>query len=91
MSSTLPTAAAAATRPVPDRLTLWPVDDTRYGIDATFHGATGYTNAERHEAMIRLAGLRYDLRQELNGAWTLRLGPFPAAQARAAVDSFLGL
>ncbi|MCW3056318.1 MAG: hypothetical protein JWO21_287, partial [Solirubrobacterales bacterium] len=27
--------------PVPDRLTIWPVDDGRYGLDATFHGATG--------------------------------------------------
>lgn len=31
----LPTQAG----PVPDRLTIWPVDDGRYGLDATFHGS----------------------------------------------------
>ena len=88
MSSAL---APANPRPIPDRLTLWPVDDGRYGLDATFQGATGYTNAEIHETAMRVAGVRYDFRQELDGAWTLRLGPFPAAQARQAIDSFLGL
>jgi hypothetical protein len=34
--------------PVPDRLTIWPVDDGRYGLDATFQGATGYDRAEHH-------------------------------------------
>jgi len=82
---------AADPRPIPDRLALWPVDDGRFGIDATFQGASGYRNAERHEQVIRASGLRYDLRQELDGGWTLRVGPFPAAQARRAIDSFLGL
>ena len=27
--------------PVPDRLAIWPVDDGRYGLDATFQGASG--------------------------------------------------
>jgi hypothetical protein len=82
---------ALPARAVPDRLTLWPVDDGRYGLDATFQGASGYVNAERHEGVLRASGIRYDLRQELDGGWTLRLGPFPAAQARQAIDSFLGL
>lgn len=83
--------AAADPRPVPDRLTLWPVDDGRYGLDATFQGASGYVNAQRHEDVMRLADVDYSFRQELEGSWTLRLGPFPAAQARQAIDSFLGL
>jgi hypothetical protein len=78
-------------RPVPDRLTLWPVDDGRFGLDATFQGASGYVNAELHEGSIRAAGVRYELRQELDGGWTLRLGPFPAVHARQVIDSFLGL
>lgn len=24
--------------PVPDRLTIWPMDDSRYGLDASFQG-----------------------------------------------------
>lgn len=27
--------------PVPDRMTIWPVDDGRYGLDASFQGAQG--------------------------------------------------
>ena len=72
-------------------MTLWPVDDGRFGVDATFQGASGYRRAEMHEAVLRHAGVGYSLKQELDGGWTLRLGPFPAAQARSALDSFLGL
>jgi len=36
--------------PVPDRLAIWPIDDGRYGLDATRRGASGYPRAERHEA-----------------------------------------
>src|SRR3954469_13227666 len=82
---------AADPRPVPDRMTLWPVDDGRFGLDATFQGASGYHRAELPEAPLRVAVVTYSLKQELEGAWTLRLGPFPAAQARSALDSFLGL
>jgi hypothetical protein len=35
--------------PVPDKLTIWPVDDGRYGLDATFQGASGYERAEHHQ------------------------------------------
>ena len=42
--------------PVPDRLTIWPVDDGRYGLDATFQGATGYKRAQQHEAELERAG-----------------------------------
>ena len=89
--SSLAQAVAADPRPVPDRLTLWPVDDGRFGLDATFQGASGYRRAELHETALRVAGVCYHLRQELDGAWTLRLGPYPTAQARCAIDSFLGL
>jgi len=25
----------------PDRLSVWPMEGGRYGVDATYHGATG--------------------------------------------------
>ena len=78
-------------RPIPDRLTVWPIDGGRFGLDATFQGASGYVDAERHEDVIRAAGIRYDFRQEPDGGWTLRLGPFRAAQTRLAIESFLGV
>ena len=45
-ASLLPSKAG----PVPDRLTIWPIDDGRYGLDATFQGQTGYERAQQHEA-----------------------------------------
>jgi hypothetical protein len=42
--------------PVPDRLTIWPVDDGRYGLDATFQGASGYERAEHHQADLLRRG-----------------------------------
>jgi hypothetical protein len=43
--------------PVPDRLTIWPVDDGRYGLDATFQGTSGFDRAERHVAELRGRGV----------------------------------
>jgi hypothetical protein len=61
----------------PNRISIWPIDAERYGIDFTYHGATGYADAEFVENMIKGAGLRTTFRQELDGAWSIRLGPVP--------------
>jgi hypothetical protein len=82
--------AREVARPVPDKLSIWPVEGGRFGIDATFTGVSGYDRAERHERILSAAGVRYQLRQELGGAWTLRLGPVPAADVGTAVDAFVG-
>jgi hypothetical protein len=58
--------------PVPDKLTIWPMDDGRYGLDATFQGASGYERAGRHKTSLEAGGVRHSFRQELGGAWTLR-------------------
>jgi hypothetical protein len=77
-------------RPVPDKLSIWPVEGGRFGIDATFTGASGFERAHRHERQLTAAGIRYQFRRELDDAWTLRLGPVPAADVGAAVDAFVG-
>jgi hypothetical protein len=77
--------------PPPDRLTLWPVEGGRFGVDATFTGAWGRSYAEEHRAALRLGGLDASLRRAGEETWILRLGPLTAAAARAAVDAFLGL
>jgi hypothetical protein len=81
----LPTTAG----PVPDRLTIWPVDDGRYGLDATFHGATGYERARRHQAELEREGVPHTFRQELDGSWTLRFGPLRAAEIARALSAFV--
>jgi hypothetical protein len=83
--SLLPTKAG----PVPDRLTIWPIDDGRYGLDATFQGETGYERARVHETQLEIDGVPHTFRQELDGAWTLRFGPLPAADIGAALGAFV--
>jgi hypothetical protein len=61
----------------PNRISIWPIDDVRFGVDFTYHGATGYADAEFARTMFESAGLAASFRQELDGAWSVRLGPMP--------------
>lgn len=74
---------------IPDRLCIWPVEGARFGLDATFTGVTGYARVEAHERALQNAELAFQLRQELEGAWTIRLGPMPAAEVGIAVTAFV--
>jgi hypothetical protein len=76
--------------PPPDRITIWPIEDGTFGIDATFQGATGYRHAEFHEAILLLRDIRCTLRQELDGGWTIRLGPLPRPLVEQAIALFIG-
>lgn len=75
--------------PVADRLTIWPVDDGRYGLDATFQGASGHERFAVHERQLRRHGVPHKPRQELDGAWTLRFGPLPASAVAQALAAFV--
>jgi hypothetical protein len=75
--------------PVPDKLTIWPVDDGRYGLDATFQGASGYERAEHHQLELQRHGVPHSFRQDLGGGWTLRFGPFRAVDVAAALSAFV--
>jgi hypothetical protein len=77
--------------PPPDRLTLWPVEGGRFGLDATFTGAFGKGYAKEHRAALKAGGLRSSLRTEGEETWVLRLGPLAADAARTAVEASLGL
>jgi hypothetical protein len=74
---------------VPERLTIWPIDDGRYGLDATFQGETGYERAQRHRAQLDADQVPHTFRQELDGAWTLRFGPLPASDVAVALGAFV--
>jgi hypothetical protein len=81
----LPTKAG----PVPDRLTIWPVDDSRYGLDATFHGESGFERARLHQEELERDGVAHSFRQELDGAWTLRFGRLRAGDIAQALSAFV--
>lgn len=72
----------------PNRVSIWPVERGGYGIDFTYHGATGYVDAETAEQMLQAAGLTTKFIQELDGAWTVRFGPLPREQMRAVLDHY---
>jgi hypothetical protein len=74
---------------VPDRLTIWPVDDGRDGLDATFHGASGYDRAEHHRHVLADRDVPHTFRQELDGGWTLRFGPLRAVDVATALSAFV--
>ncbi|HYG95766.1 MAG TPA: hypothetical protein VD741_01540 [Solirubrobacterales bacterium] len=75
--------------PVADRLTLWPVDDGRYGLDAVFQGASGYERCEEHRSALTAAGVKCQLLQNMDNSWSLRFGPLTAMEVGRAVSAFV--
>jgi hypothetical protein len=75
--------------PVADKLTLWPVEDGRYGLDAVFQGASGYERCEEHRATLSAAGVECKMLQGMDGSWSLRFGPLTAHEAGRAVTAFV--
>jgi hypothetical protein len=75
--------------PVADRLTLWPVDDGRYGLDAVFQGASGYERCAQHEMTLKAAGVRCSLVQGMDDSWSLRFGPLTAHEVAKALAAFV--
>jgi len=75
--------------PAPDRLSIWPLEDGRYGLDATFQGASGHERAELHVRDLEERSVPHSFRQELGDAWTLRFGPLRATDVSAALSAFV--
>ena len=75
--------------PVADRLTLWPVDDGRYGLDAVFQGASGYERCDEHEQVLKAMGVEYKLLQNMDNSWSLRFGPLTALEVGRAISAFV--
>jgi hypothetical protein len=85
------TALPAETGPVwaPDRLSIWPVEGGRYGIDAHYHGATGRQRAEGQKQRLQAVALAASVRADDDG-WLIRLGPFTHDAVWVALKAFLG-
>lgn len=73
----------------PDRLSVWPLEGGRYGMDAHYHGATGVERARVQQERLRRAGLAATVRQDDDGT-LVRLGPLAHAAAWLALEAFLG-
>lgn len=85
------TALPAETGPTfaPDRLSVWPVEGGRFGIDAHYHGHTGGQRAEVQVRRLARAGLPASVRKEDSGA-LIRLGPLAHSAAWIAIEAFIG-
>lgn len=85
------TALPAETGPTwaPDRLSVWPVEGGRYGIDAHYHGSTGADRAEQQEQRLAKSGLRAGVRSDSDGT-VLRLGPLAHQAVWLALEAFIG-
>lgn len=75
--------------PVADKLTLWPVDDGRYGLDAVFQGASGYERCEEHRTALTAIGVKCQLLQNMDNSWSLRFGPLTALEVGRTVSAFV--
>jgi hypothetical protein len=73
----------------PDRLSVWPVEGGRYGIDAHYHGATGADRASQQEYRLAQAGLRASIRSDSDGT-VVRLGPLAQQAVWLALEAFIG-
>lgn len=85
------TALPAETGPTwaPDRLSVWPVEGGRYGIDAHYHGPTGIERANRQLQRLNGAGLNATVRIDTGGG-LVRLGPLAHGATWLALEAFLG-
>lgn len=73
----------------PDRLSVWPVEGGRYGIDAHYHGDTGVQRARGQQQRLQSVGIAASVREDDEGA-LIRLGPLAHAAAWLALEAFLG-
>jgi hypothetical protein len=57
-----------------------------FGIEFTYHGATGHSDPERAERVLALSDIRAQFRPELEAARAVRFGPLPREHMRTVLD-----
>jgi hypothetical protein len=73
----------------PDKLSIWPTDDERFGIDVLYVGAQGHRRAEVVFRQIEAAGLPVALRQEGETEWIVRFGPVSREDMLAVLNGYV--
>ena len=81
------TLALGPTRP--DKLTLWPVEGDRYGIDVVYLGAQGYRRANVVHGQLGAAAVPTRFLQEVDGSWKVRVGPVGRADMLTVLNGFV--
>jgi hypothetical protein len=74
----------------PDRVTIWPLDDSGFGIDVRWSGGVGNRRATVVRRLLEEAGIRARLTQYVDGrTWELRVGPVPGSDVARVIDEFV--
>jgi hypothetical protein len=73
----------------PDKLSIWPTDDERFGIDVLYVGAQGHRRAEVVVRQIEAAGVGVVLRPEGENGWIVRFGPVSREDMLAVLNGYV--
>lgn len=73
----------------PDKISIWPVERDRFGIDVLYHGATGFRRADQVQRQLVDSGVVATLRQEHGDAWIVRFGPVERGQMLTVLNGFV--
>lgn len=73
----------------PDKISIWPVEDDRYGIDVLYHGAVGFKRADQVQRQLEDAGVAAQLRQERDSGWIVRFGPVSRSEMLAVLNGYV--
>lgn len=73
----------------PDKISIWPAEGERYGIDVLFHGVVGFKRADQIHRSLLDAGVQAQLRQEQDRGWIVRFGPVDRAQMLAVLNGYV--
>jgi hypothetical protein len=74
----------------PDKISIWPVEGGRFGIDGTYQGSGGFERAESQRRRLTAVNVSASVREDPGEAWILRVGPLSRGAAWTAIESFLG-
>jgi hypothetical protein len=71
-----PSAATPDGRPTrPDKLSIWPVEGERFGVDVLYVGPHGFRRADVVHRQLVAAGVDVRLLGEGEDGWVVRFGP----------------
>jgi hypothetical protein len=73
----------------PDKLTLWPVEGDRYGIDVVYLGAHGWRRANVVHGQLGSAGVASRFIQEVDQSWKVRIGPVGRDDMLTVLNGFV--
>ena len=73
----------------PDKISIWPVEEDRFGIDVLYTGAVGFRRADQVQRQLVGAGVAALLRQEGSRGWIVRFGPVERAEMLTVLNGFV--